>query len=364
MQCLPHLHADCLFVSKPKVAILDIPMCHADHDLALTIEDEEGPTLEVGTDDPSDPMELHRAIFTFRRGCPTTLNIHTGLIDAGPVYGTDEAYVQSTLREPGTCRLRVADGDFLPLTSEADGEGRFFFITGDVRSSEHAFLAAQHTVWVREHNRLCEAVDADPASDALSADARFDLVRDVVIAKFQQVVLTEFLPALGISQADLEGAARLINTPDVSVEFSIAYRLGHDLIGNTVGPIDIAAAFNAENFFVEIAGASNSPTVSYRSDANTLLSNIMLQLSTTSANEIDGRLSDALRNLLFGSDMGEDLAGRNIFRGRDLGVPTYAGIAQCFGLPFDETVCLAFVLLSLNLMRHRCWDVYPVNTAV
>jgi len=244
------------------------PLCtDADHDLALTIEDEEGPTIEVGTDDPADPMELHRAITTFRRGCQTTLNIHNGLVDAGPVYGTDEAYIQGTLREPGTCRMRVADGDFLPLTSEADDEGRFFFITGDVRSSEHAFLAAQHTLWVREHNRICEAVDADPANLGLSADARFDLVRNVIIAKFQQVVLTEFLPALGISRADVEGATRLINTPDVSVEFSIAYRLGHDLIGNTVGPIDIADAFNAESFFLDKAGSDSNPTPSATSSS-------------------------------------------------------------------------------------------------
>ena len=65
----------------------------------------------------------------------------------------------------------------------------------------------------------------------------------------------------------------------------------------------------------------------------------MLQLSTTSANEIDGKLSDALRDFLFGRDMGEDLAGRNIFRGRELGVPTYGGVAQCFGTPVDTTVC-------------------------
>ena len=283
-------------------------------------------------------MELHRAITTFRRGCEATLNVHTGRVDAGPVYGTDEAYIQGTLREPDTCRMRVAEGDFLPLTSSADGEGRFFFIAGDVRVSEHAFLASQHTVWVREHNRICDEVEADPAYAGMSSGGKFDLVRDVVKAKFQQVVLTEFLPALGISQADLEAADRLINTPDVSVEFSIAYRLGHDLIGNTVGGIEIASTFNAENFFLDKTGPPSRPTVTYKANANSLLSNIMLQLSTTSANEVDGKLSDALRNFLFGRDMGEDLAGRNIFRGRELGVPTYAGVAECFGRTADATV--------------------------
>eukprot|EP00892_Ulva_mutabilis_P006210 jgi/Ulvmu1/3961/UM180_0001.1 len=323
-----------------------------DHDLALTLEDEEGPTIEVGAEDPDEPMELHRAFTTRRRGCSTTLNIHTGQVDAGPVYGTDEEYIQDTLREPGTCRLRVANGNFLPLTSEADFEGRFFLVAGDVRVSEHAFLAAQHTVWLREHNRICAAVDADPTSSGLSADARFDLVRSVIRAKFQQVVLTEFLPAFGITQTDLEESMRMLNTPDVSMEFSIAYRLGHDLIPNTVGGIDIADTFNSEDVFLERSGPAGFPSMTYRSNADATLTDIMLQLSTTAANEIDGRLSDALRNVLFGASMGEDLAGRNIFRGRELGVPTYGGVAECFGMPVDATVEAETPDLWLGLLRE------------
>ena len=91
-------------------------------------------------------MEVHRAVTTFRRGCRAPLNIHTPQIDGGPIYGSDEAYVQSTLREPDTCFLRTSAGNLLPLSTSADAEGRFFFLAGDVRVSEHAFLTAQHHV--------------------------------------------------------------------------------------------------------------------------------------------------------------------------------------------------------------------------
>ena len=77
-------------------------------------------------------------------------------------------------------------------------------------------------VWLREHNRLCGVARAD--NPAMSEEALFTLVQNVVIAKLQQVVLNEFLPSLGITQADLESAQRLINTPDTSEEFSMAYR--------------------------------------------------------------------------------------------------------------------------------------------
>lgn len=112
----------------------------------MTIEEESGPTIAVGTLDPNDPMEVHRAITIFSRDCEASLNIHTPQIDGGPIYGSDEAYVQTTLREPGTCFLRTSVGNLLPVSTRADAEGRFFFVAGDVRVSEHAFLTAQHHV--------------------------------------------------------------------------------------------------------------------------------------------------------------------------------------------------------------------------
>ena len=79
-------------------------------------------------------------------------------------------------------------------------------------------------IWLREHNRLCDVARADPRNAGLSEEQLFDLVQSVVVAKLQQVVLTEFLPSLGITQTELEGAQRLVNSPDTSTEFSMAYR--------------------------------------------------------------------------------------------------------------------------------------------
>eukprot|EP00892_Ulva_mutabilis_P006084 jgi/Ulvmu1/3848/UM018_0064.1 len=307
-----------------------------DHDLALTIEDEDNGTHEVETD--THVMELHRAVTRRKRGCRNSLNAHSHRIDAGPIYGSRNAYLQHTLREPGTCYLRHADGDFLPITTRADDSGSFFFIAGDVRVSEHAFLAAQHTVWLREHNRLCDVINADKKNRRKSSSQKFDIVKRIVTAKFQQVVLEEFLPALGITQKDLEDAKAITTGRGVSAEFSIAYRLGHDLIGNKVGTIDIANTFNAESFYLERTGPDSAPKVTYKASANDDLADMMHQLASTKANEIDGKLSDALRNFLFGHDEGQDLAGRNIFRGRELGMPTYAGLAECFGTKHDATV--------------------------
>ena len=107
--------------------------------------DENGPVFFVGSD--ADDMPLHRAFSTEVSGCPTSLNVHTPQLDGGNIYGTSTSYLDATLRAPGSCFMRVSTGNHLPLTTKADGSGKFHFIAGDVRVAEHSFLSAQHTVW-------------------------------------------------------------------------------------------------------------------------------------------------------------------------------------------------------------------------
>lgn len=92
-------------------------------------------------------------------------------------------------------------------------------------------------------------------------------------------------------------------------------------------------------FFTDAGGTLDAPTLTLKPDAEQRLTRIIAGLSTTPCKEFDGKMSDALRNMLFAA--GQDLAGRNIFRAREIGVPDYAGLAQCFGVPPDATVRFA-----------------------
>ena len=84
--------------------------------------------------------------------------------------------------------------------------------------------------------------------------------------------------------------------------------------------------------------------VTFRSDADSLIDSLMSNLASSPANELDGAISDALRNFLFGRPGpnnpmgGQDLVGRNIFRSREVNLPTYAGLAECFGVTPDAQV--------------------------
>ena len=122
---------------------------HADHDVALGIEQVEfGTAFAIGGEFGS--FNAEREFSTFSRGCPATLSVHSGQVDAGMIYGTIPEFLTSTLRVPGACELRISvDGEgapYPPLSTVADSEGRFFFLAGDFRLGEHTFLFAQHTV--------------------------------------------------------------------------------------------------------------------------------------------------------------------------------------------------------------------------
>lgn len=84
--------------------------------------------------------------------------------------------LQEILREPTGCRLRTSAGDLLPVTTGKDSAGKNRLIAGDARVNEHAMLASMHTLWVREHNRLCDGLDGD---ESMTDDEKFALVRKV-----------------------------------------------------------------------------------------------------------------------------------------------------------------------------------------
>ena len=112
-----------------------------------TIDDLEGPTFTIKMQHggKAGDMTLHRLIAPLEDGCPAPPQIHTAAIDGSQVYGTDEDYLNTVLREPGSCRLRTSESNMLPITTKADDKGRFFFLAGDARVDEHAMLTSMHT---------------------------------------------------------------------------------------------------------------------------------------------------------------------------------------------------------------------------
>lgn len=66
------------------------------------------------------------------------------------------------------------------------------FKSGDSRANEHVGLAALHTLWVREHNRVAdELTNLNPH---WLDEITFQEARRVVVAQLQHITYAEFLP--------------------------------------------------------------------------------------------------------------------------------------------------------------------------
>lgn len=270
---------------------------------------------------PSDSVLLNMTRNAHRigiNGCRETLNEITPTLDASFVYG--DASLLPDLRDAnGTaCRLRTSPGNLLPL----DEMNPTSFLAGDVRNTEHAVLASLHTVFMREHNRLCGVLDS--LRPTWTEEQKFWKARQVVRAKVQHITYSEWLPTLYGSQASLISTVAS-QGPGVRIgmEFSVSsYRFGHSMIPDQIGNFTLPELFFNRTLLIE-NGIEPFLQGAYEENAQ----------------KMDNRTVDGLRNFMFmapGMSIGEDLVTRNLFRGRELGMLSYAEVAACYGFPVQN----------------------------
>ena len=111
----------------------------------------------------------------------------TAFVDASNVYSSDADSLTKLRTLDGTGKLRTGENELLPLDDDTTEE-----IAGDVRAIEMPGLASMHTLFVREHNRVCDLISAEhPGEDE---EYYFENARRIVIAEMQNIVYSEYLP--------------------------------------------------------------------------------------------------------------------------------------------------------------------------
>ncbi|KAI0559212.1 hypothetical protein FGB62_163g058 [Gracilaria domingensis] len=310
-----------------------------DHDFALSPLDEESEEeffIEVPEDDPSlsvDELEFTRTEREFVEEGSTTerpITVLSSAVDLSTVYGVDEER-NEFLRVPDSCRLKVSPNDLLPLNTDgfvnSPNTSPAFFIGGDTRVSETPMLTVMHTIWVREHNRLCGLIEE--TFDEFSAEDQYETVRAINIAQFQKIVYNEWIPAIlgSITLSTYTGYKPSVN-PTISLEFTTAaFRLGHTLVGTDVTRIDSSGAvldpLPAEKMFF-------LPS-SFFTDNE--LEDFVRGATRTLAQEFDEKAVSILRNFLFENveeEEGFDLIALNLQRARDHNVASFNQLRAFF----------------------------------
>ena len=327
-----------------------------DHDIGLTPDGSESFNIDVPLgDDWFDPFNtgqakifMHRNTFDPTTGT-TTLNprrhpnMITAFIDGSGVYGSDE---QSAfwLRSFVGGKLKTSAGNLPPYNTytgaydapvdpnaphmdNATGIFEKLFVCGDPRANENPLLLSFHTLFMREHNRLCDELAI--AHPDWNDEQLYQHARKMVGALIQSVVYDEWLPAMGVDLPAYGGYDDQVDPQLMNVFTAAAFRLGHTLLNPILLRMDNDGNEMPEGNLA-LRDAFFNPTQVADMGLDPFLKGMAAQVQQ----EFDSRVVDDVRNFLFGPPGagGFDLASININRGRERGLPDYNTIRGNFGL--------------------------------
>ena len=319
-----------------------------DHDLDLTdgAEPHESFAIQVPAGDPwFDPqstgtveISLNRSLYDHETGQGDTprqqVNEITAWIDASNVYGSDAERAAALRRLDGSGKLKTSEGDLLPFNTEglanAGGDSPALFLAGDVRANEQVGLTAMHTLFVREHNRLCDIISDDNPN--LDGEQIYQRARKMVGAEMQIITYYEYIPQL-LGRDALRPYRGYQDDVDASISnifATAAYRYGHSALSPTLMRLDE----NGDEIAVghlALRDAFFSPS---RISDEGGIEPLLRGLSAQNHQAIDPFVIDDVRNFLFGPPGagGFDLAALNIQRGRDHGLSSYNDAREAMGL--------------------------------
>nr|AIY27455.1 thyroid peroxidase [Fukomys anselli] len=291
------------------------------------------------------------------------VNALTSFLDASTVYGSSAA-AERDLRDwagaAGRLRVNARHSDagraLLPFTppralaacapESESGAPRAprapCFLAGDGRASEVPALAALHTLWLREHNRLAAALGA--LNPHWSSDTVYQEARKVVGALHQIITLRDYVPRILGPDAfrryvgPYEGYDPAVN-PTVSNIFSTAaFRFGHATIHPLARRLDVAFKDHPDLPPLRLGDAFFNPwRLIGEGGVDPLLRGLLARPAKLQVPEqlMNEELTERLFVLSTPGSL--DLASLNLQRGRDHGLPGYNAWRELCGLPQLQT---------------------------
>lgn len=282
------------------------------------------------------------------------INQLTSYIDASQVYGFEQT-VSEDLRDftndngllrvgatfPGKKPLLPTTGlNAMDCRRNLDESTRNCFVAGDIRANEQIGLAAFHTIWMREHNRI--AIRLKFFNPQWDGNKVYHEARKVVGAEIQMITYEKWLPYIlgpeGIQQLGKYNGYNSNINPSISNVFATAaLRFGHSMINPILNRYDenfetipqghllLRDAFFAPWRLVDEGGVDPLLRGMFMTPA---------KLKTPTQN-----LNSELTEKLFYSShaVALDLAAINIQRGRDHAIPAYTKWRQFCNMSDVET---------------------------
>ena len=325
-----------------------------DHDITLVLNESSYIEVKIPEEDeyfvPNSSMHVSRAKGI--EGSGTSVdnprsyrNEISSFIDASNVYGSDDDRA-NWLRSFVDGKLKVSEGNLMPWnTISGDfndaksnsapemfddvNSGTKLFVAGDVRANENPLLIGMHTIFLREHNRICDLLKEK--YPILSDEELYQRARKWIGAYVQSIVYNEWLPAMGVRLTPYTGYNSNID-PSISTIFSTtAFRFGHTLINEDMIRMD-SKGDELPQGSMKLSHGFFNPTAVIISQG---IESFLVGMGTQMHQESDCKMIGSLRNFLFGEPEagGIDLATINIVRAREKGIPSFNKVRAQLGLP-------------------------------
>ena len=341
-----------------------------DHDMDLTTDAVPRQSLPIPVpagDFSFDPMFTGTMTIPFARsesvsgtGVTSPLeqpNDITAFIDGSQVYGSDPVRA-AALRTFLGGQLKTSEGNNLPYNTAGlpndtapGADPTTYFLAGDRRANENVELTSIHVLMMREHNRLAAQIQANHPK--WTDEQIYQQARRLVIGEIQRITYDEFLPTLMGDGAikKYTGYKPGVN-PGISNEFSsAAFRFGHSLLSNDVQFFDNFGNTTFDD--QKLPDTTNNPAMLKAAGADSLLK----YLAAVNSEEIDLKMVDSIRNILFGPPGagGIDLPAVDVQRGRDHGLADYNSVRASLGL---AKVTDFSQITSAPLLQHTLQFLY------
>ncbi len=333
-----------------------------DHDITKVLDGSEFSFIPVPTGDTwFDPFSTGQVLIPMKRsgaiqGTGTSManprqhpNAITSFIDASSVYGSGEERAHY-LRSFEDGKLRMSAGNLLPFnTDSGEYDGSIdhdapemdnpvgltdkYFVAGDSRANENPLLTSFHTLFAREHNRVCDELKAKHPD--WNGEQLYQHARRIVGGLVQALVYEEWLGEMGIFLPEYTGYKPDVDPGIFNVFSAAAYRLGHTLLSGKIMLMDNGGdEMGEEELFLKDA-YFNPMLVVENGGIDVFLKGMGAQMQQN----CDAKVVDDVRNFLFGPPGagGLDLASININRGRERGIPHFNKLRQDIGLEAYET---------------------------
>ncbi|CAG8437074.1 5507_t:CDS:10 [Scutellospora calospora] len=277
------------------------------------------------------------------------INNVTPFFDLNNIYGISDQDAMNRLRDTSTNKGKLktytVNGEDYPPKNSSDGS----YIWGSTSERSYSiFTLAIQTIWIREHNRLCEEL-YNKHGNSWTDEQYFQEAKRWTIAFYQKAVSEEYIGAILGRPLPAYQNYNPNLVPGVDAFFAtVTFRYGHSELSDFY---QIQDEYDNTLYNLPLNDIKNLSLLETFGLERVLWS-IVLQRQE----EVDIFLADSTKKALAPDHNTYDIAAFDIERSRDRGIPLYNVVRQYFGFPKAQS--FADISSKANIQANLA-KIYP-----